>query len=130
MSVNKVHLVGRTGKDPEVRQLESGKKVASFSLATDDSYKDRDGKKVERTDWHNISFWGPLVEVCEKYLKKGSLIYVEGKLKTRSYEQDGVTKYVTEVLGSQMTMLGGKPEGSPKPTGSQQESDNTDDLPF
>ena len=108
MSVNKVSLIGRLGKDPEVRAMENGRKVARFPVATDDSYKDREGNKVERTDWHNVVFWGPQAEICERFLNKGKLVYIEGKLKTRSYEQDGVTKYATEVLGVQMTMLGSR----------------------
>ena len=110
MSVNKVILIGRLGKDPEIRAMENGRKVARFPVATDDSYKDREGNKVERTDWHNVVFWGPQAEICERFLNKGKLVYIEGKLKTRSYEQDGVTKYTTEVLGVQMTMLGSRSE--------------------
>jgi len=148
MSVNKVILIGRLGKDPEIRSMESGRKVANFSIATDDSYKDRDGNKVERTDWHNIVFWGPQAEICERFLNKGKLVYVEGKLKTRSYEQDGITKYTTEVLGSQMTMLGSrndeggqmgggmpssKPAQSPASAPASNASsamEDVDDLPF
>ncbi|MFK7899812.1 MAG: single-stranded DNA-binding protein [Cyclobacteriaceae bacterium] len=113
MSVNKVILVGRLGKDPEVRSTESGRKVANFSLATSESYRDKNsGERVENTDWHNIVFWGPTAEIVERYLSKGRQIYVEGKLKTRSYEdKDGNTRYVTEVLGQQLTMLGGKEDG-------------------
>ena len=143
MSVNKVILVGRLGKDPEVRAMENGRKVANFSLATDDSYKDRDGNKVDRTDWHNIVFWGPQAEIVERFLTKGKLVYVEGKLKTRSYEQDGVTKYITEVLGNQMTMLGsredmGASNGAPAPSIKASSAtpvnttavEDVDDLPF
>ncbi len=146
--VNKVILVGRLGKDPEVRHLESGASVANFSLATTESYKDRNtGERKEITDWHNIVLWRGLAEVAEKYLKKGNMVYVEGKLKTRSWEdKDGNTRYTTEIVGDNMTMLGGKPTDSTQdqyaqggksspfmetksvPVDSNEE--DTDDLPF
>jgi single-strand DNA-binding protein len=108
--VNKVILVGNLGKDPEVRHLEGDKKVAKFTLATTESYRDRNGQRVENTEWHNVEFWGPVTDVIEKYLKKGSQVYVEGKLRSRSYEdKDGVKKYVTDVVGQNMTLLGGRP---------------------
>ena len=109
--VNKVILVGNLGRDPEVRALENGVKVARFSIATTESYKDRNsGERVEHTEWHNVVLWRGLAEVAEKYLKKGSQVYVEGKLQTRNYQdKDGVTKYNTEIIGATMTMLGGKP---------------------
>src|SRR6478735_450377 len=112
--VNKVILIGRLGKDPEVRTLESGRKVANLTLATSETYKDKNGEKQEITEWHNINFWGPAAEVLEKYLKKGSQLYVEGKLRTRSYEdKEGNKKYVTEILGENFNFLGGgnRPEG-------------------
>lgn len=106
--VNKVILVGRLGKEPEVRHLESGVSVASFSIATSEAYKDRNtGERREQTEWHNIVLWRGLADVAEKYLKKGDMIYVEGKLRTRSWEKDGVTRYTTEIVGDNMTMLGG-----------------------
>lgn len=148
--VNKVMLVGRLGKDPEVRHLESGAAVANFSIATSETYKDRNtGERKEVTEWHNVVLWRGLAEVAEKYVKKGDLIYVEGKLRTRSWEKDGVTRYTTEVVGDNMTMLGGKPNGGGE--GGQQAStpqsspainmqetgqadvsadDASDDLPF
>lgn len=106
--VNKVILVGNLGKDPEVRNLESGAKVASFSLATTESYKDRNtGERVDKTEWHNIVLWRGLADVAERFCKKGSQIYLEGKLQTRNYEgQDGITRYTTEIVGQQMTLLG------------------------
>lgn len=110
--VNKVILVGNLGKDPEVRTMENGRKVANFSLATSEAYKDKNGERVERTEWHNIVFWGPIAEVIERYVKKGSKIYVEGKLRTRSYEQEGIKKYITEIDGQNMTMLDGKNSNS------------------
>ncbi len=107
-SLNKVMLIGRLGKDPEIRAISSGAKVANFSIATDESYKDKDGVKHEKTEWHNIVIWRGLAEVVEKYVKKGDLIYIEGKLTTEKYEKDGVTKYTTKIVADQMTMLGGK----------------------
>lgn len=135
--VNKVILVGRLGKDPEVRHLENGATVANFSMATSETYKDRQtGERREQTEWHNVVLWRGLAEVAEKYVKKGDMIYVEGKLKTRSWEKDGVTRYTTEVVGDNMTMLGGRGDNSA--TGSDYQapsiqdapSDATDDLPF
>ncbi len=144
--VNKVILVGRLGKDPEVRHLENGATVANFSLATSETYKDRQtGERREQTEWHNVVLWRGLAEVVEKYVKKGDMIYVEGKLRTRSWEKDGVTRYTTEVVGDNMTMLGGGGGGSSQGQAgeyaSQQQvqapapaqdsaSDATDDLPF
>lgn len=112
--VNKVIIVGRLGKDPEIRHLESGVAVASFSVATSETYKDRTtGEKKEITEWHNVVLWRGLAEVAEKYLNKGDMVYVEGKLRTRSWEKDGVTRYTTEIVGDNMTML------SPKSSGGQ-----------
>ncbi|MEQ9402266.1 MAG: single-stranded DNA-binding protein [Cyclobacteriaceae bacterium] len=145
--VNKVILVGRLGKDPEVRHLENGATVANFSMATSETYKDRTtGERREQTEWHNVVLWRGLAEVAEKYVKKGDMIYVEGKLKTRSWEKDGVTRYTTEVVGDNMTMLGGGNNsggGAPQESSYQQPQqdqapssapapvdDATDDLPF
>ena len=114
--VNKVILVGNLGKDPEVRHLESGVPVASFSIATSESYNDKtSGERKTVTEWHNIVLWRGLAEVAEKYLHKGDQVYIEGKLRTRQWEKDGVTRYSTEIVGENMTMLGGrpKPEGAP-----------------
>lgn len=128
MSVNKVILIGNLGKDPECRTLENGTKVANFSLATTESYKDKKGEKQQNTEWHNIVFYGPVVEVVGKYLKKGSKIYLEGKLRTRSYESDGVKKYTTEILGSQLTMLSSADKQQVTSTVSNEDEEN--DLPF
>ena len=107
--VNKVILVGRLGKDPEVRHLESGAAVANFPLATSETYKDRTtGERREQTEWHNIVLWRGLAEVAERYLNKGDQVYIEGKLRTRSWEKEGVTRYTTEVVADNMTMLGGR----------------------
>ena len=112
IGVNKVILVGRLGKDPEIRHLESGVAVANFSMATSERYKDRNtGETKEVTEWHLVALWRKLAEIAEKYLKKGDQIYIEGKLRTRSWEKDGVTKYTTEVIADNMFMLGGKGGG-------------------
>jgi single-strand DNA-binding protein len=110
--VNKVILVGRLGKDPEVRNLENGATVANFTIATSESYKDRTtGEKKEVTEWHNIVLWRGLAEISQKYLHKGDQVYIEGKLRTRSWEKDGVTRYTTEVVADNMTMLGARSGG-------------------
>lgn len=109
--VNKVILVGNLGKDPEVRHLESGVPVASFSLATSESYNDKtSGERKTVTEWHNVVLWRGLAEVAEKYLHKGDQVYIEGKLRTRQWEKDGVTRYSTEIVGDNLTMLGGRPK--------------------
>ena len=128
--VNKVILIGHLGKDPEVRYLDSGVAVAHFSLATTEHYKNKEGERVSQTEWHNVVLWRGLAEVAEKWLKKGSSGYIEGKIRTRKWEdKEGNTRYSTEILGDNMTMLGGKPssEGAPVTT---QEQDSKDDLPF
>jgi len=103
--INKVILLGRVGKDPEVKHFDNGS-VANFTIATDDSYKDKSGQKIERTDWHNVSVNFPgLVEVVSKYVKKGDLLYVEGKIKTREAEKDGVKRYFTEVRVETLKMM-------------------------
>ena len=108
-SVNKVILVGHLGKDPEVKQLENGTKVATFPLATSESYT-KDGNRVENTEWHNITMWNGAAEIAGKYLTKGKLVYLEGKLRTRSYEVEGVKRYSTEIIVDNFTMLGKKSE--------------------
>ena len=133
--VNKVILVGNLGKDPEVKYLDSGVAVANFSLATSESYKNKQGERVNQTEWHNIVLWRGLAEVAEKWLKKGSSVYIEGKIKTRKWEdKDGNTRYNTEILADNMTMLGSKPtsepEASPATPEQQSETDTADDLPF
>ncbi|HLT42623.1 MAG TPA: single-stranded DNA-binding protein [Sphingobacteriaceae bacterium] len=105
---NLVILIGRVGKDPEVRHLDNGKSVANLSLATSETYKNKQGEKVENTEWHNLVAWSPLAEIFEKYVKKGNQIYVEGKLTTRTWEKDGDKKYITEVVVKELVMLGGK----------------------
>jgi single-strand DNA-binding protein len=139
--INKVILVGHLGKDPEVRHLEGGVTVASFPLATSETFN-KDGKRVEQTEWHNIVLWRGLAEVASKYLQKGKLVYIEGKLRTRSFEdKEKVKKYVTEVVAENFTMLGRKSDFEPtphtsSPTNNKIEDDfstsidETGDLPF
>lgn len=111
-SLNKAMLIGNLGKDPEVRAIPSGAKVANFSIATTESYTDKNGQKVDKTEWHNIVMWRGLAEVAEKYLRKGSQVYIEGRLQTRSWDdQNGQKRYTTEIVADQMTMLG-RPGGA------------------
>jgi single-strand DNA-binding protein len=106
--INKVILVGHLGKDPEVRHLDGGVSVASFPLATSETFT-KDGKKIEQTEWHNIVMWRGLADIASKYLQKGKLVYIEGKLRTRSYEdKEGSKRYTTEVVAENFTMLGRK----------------------
>jgi single-strand DNA-binding protein len=106
-SVNKVILVGRLGKDPEIRSTPTGTTVAKFSLATDDRYTDKAGEKQERTEWHNIVAWGKLAEICGQYLRKGKLVYIEGSIRTDSWDdkETGQKKYRTDIVANQMQML-------------------------
>ncbi len=107
-SVNKVILVGHLGKDPQVRYLEGNVTVASFPLATTENYS-KDGKRMEQTEWHNIVIWRGLADIAAKYLKKGKLVYIEGKLRTRNYEdKEGIRRYTTEIVADNFTMLGRK----------------------
>lgn len=143
MSVNRVILVGNLGKDPEVRHLDGGSTIAKFPLATSESYKDRNtGERIKQTEWHNIVLWRGLAEVAEKYLKKGNQVYIEGKLKTRSWDSDGVKKYITEVVADNMVMMSSKSSNDNGDSGGSYEnssasndamdnsSDPIDDLPF
>jgi single-strand DNA-binding protein len=143
MSVNKVILVGNVGKDPEVRYLDKGVAVANFSLATTEKgYTLQNGTQVpERTEWHNIVAWRGLAELAEKYIRKGTLIYVEGKIQTRSWEKDGIKRYATDIIADTINLLGKKPEhiepltvvaGAPTATESLETPPPhvADDLPF
>ena len=132
--VNKVILIGNLGRDPEVRTIENGAKVANFSLATTESYRNKDGNRVEQTEWHRIVLWRGLAEVAEKYVKKGSQLYIEGRIKTRSYtDQDGKTKYITEIVGDVMQMLGKRSDESQQssdmPGYSSVKTDNRQEIP-
>lgn len=111
-SVNKVILIGRLGKDPETRFTPSGKAVTNFSMATSESWKDAGGERQEKTDWHKVQIWGPLAEISAKYLSKGKLVYIEGRLQTRSWDdKDGSKRYSTEIVANQMQILSDKGEG-------------------
>jgi single-strand DNA-binding protein len=112
MSLNKVFLIGNVGKDPEVTNLEKGSKVAKFTLATTEKYTDKAGNKTERTDWHNIVAWGPLADLVEKYVTKGKQLHVEGQIRNRSWEQDGVKKFATDINITSIVLLGGGNGGS------------------
>ena len=136
--INKVILVGNLGKDPEVRTLENGAKVANFTLATSESYKNKDGQRVTQTEWHNIVLWRGLADIAERYLNKGNQVYIEGKIRTRSWDdKDGVKRYTTEILGDNLTMLGGRrdmEDSEPAPAADTipetNAGDEKDDLPF
>lgn len=112
MSVNKVILVGRLGKDPETRYMTNGEAVTNATLATSENWKDKSGEKQEKTEWHNLVFYRRLAEIAGEYLKKGSQVYVEGKLQTRKWQtKEGQDRYTTEIVVNEMTMLGGKSSG-------------------
>lgn len=139
--INKVILIGNLGKDPDIMRLESGTKKASFSLATTEVYKNKDGVRTEHTEWHNIVLWRGLADIAESYLKKGNTIYLEGKIRRREYEdKEGQKRSITEIIGDSMTMLGGpRREGTPessapgmteKENGSLESTMPEDDLPF
>ena len=134
--VNKAILLGNLGKDPELRRLDDGRAVANFSIATSETYKNKSGEKVTNTEWHNVVLWTPLAEIAESYLKKGSQVYIEGKISNRSYEdKDGVKKYISEVVGRDIRLLGRAPESngnepSSSPIQETKEGVQEDDLPF
>jgi single-strand DNA-binding protein len=146
--VNKVILVGHLGKDPEVRHLDGNNTVANFPLATSETYTTKEGNKVEQTEWHNVVLWKKLAEIAEKYVKKGSLVFIEGRLRTRSWDdKDGNKRYTTEIVASSMQMLDKKDDHGKSDSNSyssntnqNQSSDNdmrdiildepNDDLPF
>lgn len=118
--MNKVLLIGRLGTDPEIKYTTSGKAVCKFSLATTEKWKDAEGNKQEKTEWHKIVIWGKLAEIAGEYLKKGSQVYLEGRNQTRSWESDGKKQYITEVVVNNFEMLDSK----------KQHNDSGDDLPF
>lgn len=108
MSLNKVILIGRLGRDPETRYMPNGDAVCNFSIATSENWKDQSGQKKERTEWHNITMYRKLAEIAAQYLKKGSLVYFEGKIQSRKYTgKDGVERTAYEIIGNEMKMLGG-----------------------
>ena len=137
--VNKVILVGNLGADLETRYMPSGSAVTNIRIATSESWKDKtSGEQQERTEWHSVMFYGRVAEIAAEYLRKGSQVYVEGKLKTEKYEKDGQTRYTTKVVAEKMQMLGGKGEGKPRePRQNQAEQPQgndfdgiDDDIPF
>ena len=142
--VNKVILIGNVGADPEVRYLDGGVAVANLRLATTESYKNKNGEKVDQTEWHNIVLWRGLAEIVEKYVKKGMRLYIEGRIRTRSWDdQNGVKRYTTEIYADNMQMLSfGRQEGADMPNRAPgastapsapmnaAEPDDSDDLPF
>jgi single-strand DNA-binding protein len=111
-SLNKAQLIGNLGKDPELKYTSAGVAVATFSIATSDSWKDQEGNTQERTEWHNIVAWRKLAEICGEWLKKGKRVYIEGRLQTRNYEKDGVKRYITEIVADQLIMLDGGPRST------------------
>ena len=128
-SVNKVVLVGHLGADPESRFTPSGVAVTTFNMATNESWKNKDGEYEDRTEWHRIVLFGKAAETASEYMKKGQLTYVEGRIRTRSWEdKDGMTRYTTEVLGDRFTMLGRK--GENKSAAPADAGGDDDDLPF
>ena len=149
-SLNKVILIGNLGADPEIREMPDGTKMAKFSIATTERYTNKSGEKISNTEWHNIVLWRGTAEVAEKYLHKGDSVCIEGKLKTRSWEDDnGIKKYATDVQGDSMTMLGSRRDADTSKMGytppveknlgtdssiqtnhDQQNNSSVDDLPF
>jgi single-strand DNA-binding protein len=154
-SVNKVILIGNLGRDPEVRYLPSGDAVANLNIATTEKWKDKGGEMQEQTEWHRVAFFGRQAEICGEYLKKGSAVYIEGRLQTRKYtDKEGIERYATDIRGDRMQMLGGRgggtggdsmpremdgppPQGSAKPAASSAQpkkapnfDDMDDDIPF
>jgi len=142
-SVNKVILVGNLGQEPEIKTTPQGKQVATISIATSDAYKDKAGEWQSTTEWHRITLWDYMAETAQKHLKKGSKVYVEGKLMTRSYEKDGITRYVTNIRASQLVLLDpseNKGDYESRPTNNEftspsnqpdtMKADDDDDLPF
>jgi single-strand DNA-binding protein len=137
--INKVILIGRVGKDPEVRHLDNNLVTARFSLATDETYRNKDGEKTTQTEWHNIVAWRQVAEIAEKYVTKGKLLYIEGRIRSRSWEKDGVKHYSFEIEAETIRFLSSPSDGASKPTEPPQikQVDETplppapaDDLPF
>ena len=143
--INKVTLIGNVGGDPELRALPSGGAVTNLSVATTESWKDKSGEQVQKTEWHRLVFFNRLAEIAAEYLRKGSKVYIEGSLRTREWEKDGVKRYTTEIIASEMQMLDSKGDngttqaanGSPMPTPvnrnqtpARSQDDFDDDIPF
>jgi len=134
--INKAILVGRLGKDPEVRYTQDGTMVTNFNLATDENYKDKNGEKVQKTEWHRIVTFGKLAEICGNYLVKGKLVFIEGKIQTRAWDdKDGVKRYTTEIVANDMKMLDSKGQGKadeavPNAASAQNGGTPMEDVPF
>lgn len=135
MAVNKFIGIGNLGRDPEMRFMPDGKAVCNFSIAISERYKDKSGESKEVTEWVNIAFFGKLAEIAGEYLKKGSKVYIEGKMKTEKYSKDGVDRYTTKIIGDKMEMLSGKTDGESKPKQATEQhgggfDDMDDQIPF
>ena len=136
--VNKVILIGNVGADPDVKYLEGGVAVARFSLATSEVYNNKNGERVTQTEWHNIVLWRNLAQIAEKYVRKGMMLYIEGRIRTRSWDdQNGVKRYTTEIYGDNFQMLSRKQDNGDKPQDTHMiqasnlsDGDDSDDLPF
>ncbi len=129
MSVNKVILVGRLGRDPETRYTGGGQAVANFSVATDESYKDKNGERQKRTEWHKIVVWGKQAEIAQQYLKKGSLIFIEGRIQSREWQdKEGQKRTSFEIVANNFRMLGGRAEGAAAASGGASRSGAGDDF--
>jgi single-strand DNA-binding protein len=129
MSVNKVILVGRLGRDPETRFTSGGQAVANFSLATDESYKDRNGERQKRTEWHKIVVWGKQAEIAQQYLKKGSLVFVEGRIQSREWQdKEGQKRTSFEIVANNFRMLGGRSEGMAAGAGASTSVSHSDNF--
>lgn len=129
-SVNKAIIIGNLGSNPEIKTFDNGDKIANISIATSEKWKDRNGDVQERTEWHRVSLRGKVVDVAEKYLNKGSKVYIEGKLQTRKYEQNGVEKYTTEIIAYNLTMLGGQSSSASQSSQAPPPPNDIDDSPF
>jgi single-strand DNA-binding protein len=133
-SVNKVILIGNLTKDPEVKSFDGDRKACRFSVATNRTWKDKDGEKKEEVEFHNVTAWGKLAEICGDYLHKGKKVYIEGRLRTRTYEKDGVKHYATEIVADDMKMLTPKGEGGERSSRREEaptnDDINPDDIPF
>ena len=127
MSVNKAILIGRLGQDPELKDTKNGRQVCTFSVATDDGYKDSNGQKVDKTTWHNIVAWAKVAEIMAQYLKKGQEVYIEGRIDNRSYDKDGVKMYRSEVVVDRFSFVGSKADNA---GGDSAPQGDDDDLPF
>lgn len=132
--LNKVILIGRLGRDPETRFMANGEAVCNFSVATSEKYTDKNGQRQEATEWHNVTMYRKLAEIAGEYLKQGSQVYIEGKIKSRKYtDKNGVERTAYDIIANEMKMLGGNaqaPAQNPQPAQAQAQDDISDDVPF